>query len=216
MIRAVIFDLDGTLIHSLPGLTSSLNRILTLNKLPNHPEEKVRGFIGNGIQKLITRAVPQDFPKEQLAALTPQMSEDYAKSWKTGTSPYPGITETLEQLAHAGVALAVFSNKPDIFCQEMTDHLFPSITFTKVLGQREGTPPKPDPTGAHDVAQSLGLEPADIAFLGDSTIDIATARHAGMLPIAATWGYHDLPALQAERPSHTIHKIQELPPLLNT
>jgi len=215
MIRAVIFDLDGTLIHSLPGLTSSLNRILTQNNLPNHPEQEVRGFIGNGIQKLIARAVPRDFPQEQLSALIPQMNEDYANSWKTGTAPYPGITETLEQLAQADIALAVFSNKPDIFCQEMTDHLFPNITFTRVLGQREGVPPKPDPTGAHDVAQSLSLAPTDIAFLGDSTIDIATARHAGMLPIAATWGYHDLPALQAELPTHIIHQIQELPPLLS-
>ena len=214
MIRAVIFDLDGTLIHSLPGLAASLNRILQANNLPTHPESSVRGFIGNGIKKLIERAAPSDCPEKTIQLLTQQMSEDYASTWKSGTSPYPGITTVLNELTQRKIALAVFSNKPHIFCQEMTDHLFPAISFTTVLGQRDGAPAKPDPTGAFNVAQSLNQAPENIAFLGDSTIDIATARNAGMLPIAATWGYHDQPALEAEHPAHIIHHIKELPDLL--
>ncbi len=214
MIRAVIFDLDGTLIHSLPGLAASLNRILQANHLPTHTELSVRGFIGNGIKKLIERATPCDTPEKTIQRLTQQMSEDYASSWQSGTSPYPGITTILNNLAQKKIALAVFSNKPHIFCQEMTDHLFPEISFTTVLGQRDGVPAKPDPTGAYEVAKSLDHPPEDIAFLGDSTIDIATARNAGMLPIAATWGYHDLPALEAEHPARLIHHIEDLPDII--
>ena len=214
MIRAIILDLDGTLIHSLPGLTASLNRVLEKSGLPCHTEEKVRGFIGNGIHKLVERAAPSGSTQEQLKSLCQQMSDDYAATWRSGSSPYPGIAETLDQLSAQGIALAVFSNKPHIFCQEMTDTLLPAIAFNTVLGQREGTPIKPDPTGALNVAKSLELPPEQIAFLGDSTIDITTARNAGMLPIAATWGYHDLPALEAEHPAHIIHHIEELPALL--
>jgi phosphoglycolate phosphatase len=214
MIPAVIFDLDGTLIHSLPGLCASLNRVLEKNSLPVHPEKKVRTFIGNGIHKLVQRAVPDDFEQTSIQALCDQMSQDYASTWKTGTSPYPGITETLKQLSDEGVALAVFSNKPHIFCREMTDFLFSDITFASVLGQREGGPTKPDPAGALDTARSLGCPPEKIAFLGDSTIDIATAKNADMIDIAASWGYHDLPALEAEQPAHLIHDIHALIPLL--
>lgn len=214
MIPAVIFDLDGTLIHSLPGLCASLNRVLEKNNLPVHPEVKVRTFIGNGIHKLVQRAAPDDFEVNSIQALCEQMSQDYASTWKIGTRPYPGITETLNTLTEEGVALAVFSNKPHVFCREMTDFLFPDTVFTSVLGQREGVPVKPNPAGAIAIAQSLDIPAEKIAFLGDSTIDVVTAKNAGMIDIAASWGYHDLPALEAEQPTHLIHDINALLPLL--
>lgn len=214
MTPAIIFDLDGTLIHSLPGLCASLNRVLEKNNLPIHPENTVRSFIGNGIHKLVQRAVPDDFKQPSILALIDQMSQDYASTWKTGTRPYPGIVDALNKLTEKGIVLAVFSNKPHVFCREMTDCLFPDILFTSVIGQREGVPVKPDPTGAIDIAQSLGIPPEKITFLGDSTIDIITAKNAGMIDIAASWGYHDLPALEAEQPTHMIHDILELLPLL--
>jgi len=214
MIHAIILDLDGTLVHSLPGLTASLNRVLSVNRLPLHPEEKVRGFIGNGIHKLVERASPAELDHALLDSLCQQMSDDYAASWKDGSAPYPGIAKTLHRLSQEGIELAVFSNKPHIFCQKMTDTLLPGIAFKTVLGQRDGTAIKPDPAGALEIAKRLALQPDQIAFLGDSTIDIATARNAGMLPIAATWGYHDIPALEAEHPAHIIHNIEELPALI--
>ena len=215
VIRSVIFDLDGTLIHSLPGLAASLNRILKKAGLPTHPEQIVRTYIGNGIYKLVERAVPTDHPMEDTQQLVPLMSADYAATWKEGTSPYPGTAEVLNTLAKQKISTAVFSNKPHIFCQQMTDYLFPGAPFTTVLGQRDGTPTKPDPEGAFDTAHALGTPPQEIAFLGDSTIDLATARNAGMIPIAATWGYHDLTALESENPAYLIHHIKELLPIVN-
>ena len=211
MIRGVIFDLDGTLVHSLPGLTASLNRVLEKNNLPTHPENKVRGFIGHGIHNLIKRASPSGIDQNEQLSLSQQMSDDYATTWQAGSSAYPGVAKILRLLSRQGVPLAVFSNKPDRFCKEITDTLFPEILFEIVLGQRDGTPVKPDPTGALEAANILGFTPGQIAFLGDSTIDVATAHNAGMLAIAASWGYHDLPALKAETPHHIIHSIEELP-----
>ena len=105
VIRAVIFDLDGTLVHSLPGLTASLNRVLVANGLTSHPEAVVRTFIGNGIFKLIERALPADSGAEKIEALVAQMSADYAASWQQGTAPYPGTADTLMLLHDLGIRL---------------------------------------------------------------------------------------------------------------
>jgi phosphoglycolate phosphatase len=215
MINAIIFDLDGTLVHSLPGISTSINSVLKHNGIPTHPEAAVRTFIGDGMRIFIQRAAPADAPSKLLDTLYQQVNEHYAATWKQGTTPYPGISEALHQLTAMGVAMAVFSNKPDIFCREMTDYLFPKTKFAAVIGQREGVPSKPDPTGAFDTAKHLGVPASEITFLGDSTIDIATAQNAGMLPIAASWGYHNLPALEAENPAHIIHNIDQLIPLVS-
>ncbi|MBT8036042.1 MAG: HAD hydrolase-like protein [Verrucomicrobiae bacterium] len=216
VIRSVIFDLDGTLIHSLPGLAASLNRVLKMTQLPTHPEQVVRTFIGNGIHKLVERAVPAGYATEDIPELVSAMSADYAATWKEGTTRYPGTAETLSILADQQIRTAVFSNKPDVFCRQITDHLFPDTSFSIVLGQRQGTPTKPDPEGAHVTARALGDKPQEIAFVGDSTIDLSTARNAAMIPVAATWGYHDLAALESENPRHIIHRIEDLIPIINT
>ena len=210
MIHAVIFDLDGTLINSLPGITASLNRVLDNNGLSTHKESIVLGFIGDGIVKLIERAIPADSSQNQLDRLVSEMKSDYSKNWQQGSTPNPHVIETLKELIARDISVAVFSNKPDIYCKEITDTIFPDITFTKVLGQRDHIPVKPDPAGAYDVAKALDIKPQNIAFLGDSTIDLITAKNAGMLSIAASWGYHDLPRLEKENPDHIIHSMDKL------
>lgn len=214
MIRAVIFDLDGTLVHSLPGLATALNRVLTSKGLPTHPEAAVRNFIGDGLAKLVERGCPENTPASQLSEITEAMAIEYGNTWQTGSPPFPGILDVLAKLKLEGFKLAIFSNKPDAFCQEFADLLFPD-TFDVVIGQRQGVPTKPDPAGAIETAKRLGEDCQNIVFLGDSTMDIKTAHNAKMVAVAATWGYHDQPRLEAEQPDHTIHGIGDLLPLLN-
>lgn len=215
VIRAVIFDLDGTLVHSLSGIAHALNTTLERNQLPTHAEEKVRTFIGDGITMLVKRACPDSYQDGQIIALTDQVSAEYATAWQKGTRPYPEVSETLKTLLDHGIKIAVLSNKPHAFCEKMTDFIFPDIPFTTVVGQHHGAPTKPDPTSALNLANLLELRPEEIAFVGDSTIDIVTARRAGMTSIAATWGYHDLAHLVSECPDYRIDQISELVQILN-
>lgn len=214
VIRAVIFDLDGTLVHSLSGIAHALNTTLERHQLPTHAEEKVRTFIGDGITKLVERACPGSYQNEQISALTEEVSAEYSTTWQHGTTPYPEVSKTLKMLLESGIKIAVLSNKPHTFCQKMTDFIFPDISFTAVVGQHEGLPTKPDPTSALQLANILKLSPDKIAFVGDSTIDIITARRAGMQSIAATWGYHDLDDLISECPDYRIDTISELSEIL--
>lgn len=215
VIRAVIFDLDGTLVHSLSGIAKALNTILERHHLPTHNESTVRTFIGNGIVKLVERACPDGYDPGQMAELTRAVSDEYASSWQDGTVPYTGVNETLTALLQRGIKIAVLSNKPHAFCQQITDLIFPDITFTAVVGHHQGVPTKPDPTGALDLAKLLDASPEEIAFVGDSTIDVATAHNAGMISVAATWGYHDLTDLISESPTHRINGINELLDILD-
>ncbi len=216
VIRAVIFDLDGTLVHSLYGIAHALNTTLERHQLPTHPEAKVRTFIGDGITKLVERACPSSYQIEQVTALTEEVSAEYSNAWQHGTVPYPEVSKTLHTLLESGIKIAVLSNKPHTFCKKMTDFIFPDIPFTAVLGQHQDMPTKPDPSSAIHLAKILALSPEQIAFVGDSPIDIITARRASMLSIAATWGYHDLTKLMAECPDHRIDSINELVHILNS
>ena len=195
--KAIIFDLDGTLVESLPGIAASLNRALSLHGLPGHSHAAVRGFIGDGARMLATRALTGASRLDLLESVIRSFAEDYAASWPSGTSAYPGIPGLLESLARRGIPLAVLSNKPHPFTVEIVEKLFPENTFAAILGNREGLPHKPDPAGALEIAASLGIPPEHCTLIGDSTMDLDTAKDAGMKSIAVTWGYHDRDRLSA-------------------
>jgi phosphoglycolate phosphatase len=189
--QGLIFDLDGTLVDSLQGIAASLNLALAASGLPPHPPEVVRGFIGNGARVLIRRAAPVDADQSLLDTLEQAFKVDYDLTWPTGTFAYDGIVDLLEILQSRGYPLAVLSNKPHPFTVAMVSRMFPSIRFASVLGQRAGIPHKPDPAGALEISVVLEMLPRDCAVIGDSTMDIETARNAGMRAIAVTWGFHD-------------------------
>lgn len=193
----MIFDLDGTLVDSLQGIAASLNHALALSGLPVHAHAAVRGFIGNGVQILIRRASPADADEALLDRVERDFKAHYDLGWQAGTIIYPGITDLLESLQSRGHPLAVLSNKPHPFTVAMVSELFPSIRFAAVLGQRPGIPHKPSPAGALEISAALGLSPAECSIIGDSTMDIETARNAGMRAIAVTWGFHDRERLLA-------------------
>ena len=193
----MIFDLDGTLVDSLQGIAASVNHALGESGHAAHPLAAVRGFIGNGARILLERAAPAGAEEVLLLALEESFKSHYDVSWPEGTLPYEGITALLETLQELGYPLAVLSNKPHLFTEVIVARVFPTVRFARVLGQRAGIPHKPDPTGALEIAGSLGLPPGECVVIGDSTMDIETGKNAGMRAIAVTWGFQDREKLAA-------------------
>lgn len=191
MIGAIIFDLDGTLIDSLPGISASLNRALAAAGWAPHPQERVRNFIGDGSWWLARRALPVAAPDSSVAAVEAYFKADYAQSWADGTRLFAGILPLLCELNRCRLPLAVLSNKPDEFTVKIVQRLLPEVVFTAVRGAIAGIPLKPDPAAAIALAQELGLEPARVLFVGDSRVDAQTADRAGMPAALVVWGYDD-------------------------
>ncbi|MCW1924561.1 HAD family hydrolase [Luteolibacter arcticus] len=206
----LIFDLDGTLIDSLPGIAASLNHALERCGLPGHVHADVRRFIGNGSYELARRAMPEGSLPAEILAVETAFKDDYAVTWPQGTAPYHGIPACLENLAAAGYRLAVLSNKPHPFTVEIVQRLFPGLPFDPVFGQRPETPRKPHPEAALQIARHWGVAPESCRFIGDSTVDLETARAAGMPAIAVGWGYHDAPALLEAGATSVLAKMTDL------
>lgn len=207
----LIFDLDGTLVDSLPGIAASLNRALSAHGLPGHSNAQVRTLIGNGVRNLILRAIPKGAEPARVESLLGVYCKDYAVSWQSGTSVYPGVANLLDELQKSGHEMAVLSNKTHDFTVEMVRALFPKIRFAAVLGQREGIPHKPHPAGALQLADVLGAAPGNCVVIGDSTMDLETAANAGMRAIAVSWGYHDRERLLAAGANRIIDHPSDLP-----
>lgn len=187
MTPAIIFDLDGTLVDSLRGIADALNAALADAGLPTHPDDAVRGFVGNGSLELARRALP-DRADLRPEALEAAFRHHYADTWRDGTEFYPGIPELLDRLRDR--KLALLSNKPDPFTQEIARHLFPKGLFNTVLGQSDRFPRKPAPDSTLHILGNWGIHPSEAAFVGDSATDRLTAEAAGVPFIGVTWGYH--------------------------
>jgi len=188
--RAVIFDLDGTLLNTLADLAHAHNRVLQELGLPDHPIDAYKEFIGNGARKCIERSLPEAYRRREIIeqGLVIQQRE-YALNWHENSKPYAGIDDLLKALRQKGVYLAVLSNKDDKFTQQCVAFFFPHIVFDRIQGFSEKVLHKPDPQGALNVADYLKCTPAQILLLGDSEVDIATATAAGMYPVGALWGF---------------------------
>ena len=210
----LIFDLDGTLIDSLPGLADTLNAALSEEKLPTHSITKIRSFIGDGSRVLCQRAAP-DQPDSVIDSIFNCFMQKYSELWKDGTSIYSGILEMLEaiQAPPGQHHLSVLSNKPHSFTVEIIESIFPD-TFQTVLGQREGISKKPDPKGILEILETSNHEDKTAYLIGDSDVDILTAKNANIGSIAVTWGLNDLDALKAVNPDHIISSTAELNTLL--
>lgn len=192
--RAIVFDLDGTLVDSLPGIAEGVNRALrSLGKAP-HSQEAVRGMIGRGAANLCAAAIGYAdvslAPVEELETIHTAFRREYPLCWQGDyTRPYPGIPEMLEHLAAAGVRLAVLSNKPHDITVPMVQTLFPNIAFDAVMGNSPAFPRKPAPDALLYLAEQWGIAPAEMVMVGDSLYDAQTADNAECPCALFDWGY---------------------------
>ena len=213
--QAVLFDLDGTLLDTLDDLTSSMNRALSAAGFPVHPREAYKIFVGDGMETLVTRALPDPARnKETVEKLFLAMRSDYSAHWADQTRAYDGVSEMLGALEKRGLKLAVLSNKPDDFTQDVISRFFPDVPFIEVRGQKKGGPKKPDPFGALEIARSLNLKPLDFLYLGDTSTDMRTAVAAGMFPVGALWGFRSKAELLESGAKTVIEHPMELLKLL--
>lgn len=190
MTRLVIFDLDGTLLNTIDDLAASTNYALQLHGYPVHKPEEYRFFVGNGITKLIERALPEEARSENIVQAVRKEFVAYYQQHKTDlTRPYPGIPELLQGLKSEGVLLAVASNKYHEGTVELVEHYFGKDLFAVVLGHRENVPPKPDPAIVYEILRQTDIDKADTLYVGDSGVDMQTAANSGIRSIGVTWGF---------------------------
>jgi len=213
--QAVLFDLDGTLLDTLDDLAQAANQVLVNHGLPVHPTEAYRYFVGDGLGVLMERIVPAELRQP---ALLNRMADDfrriYGRTWQVHSRPYSGIDPMLTALAERGLRLAVLSNKPHEFTRLCVGHLLAGHCFDTVLGQREGVAKKPDPAGALEVVHSLSLVPEQFLYLGDTAVDMETARRAGMCAVGVLWGFRDEAELRDAGAEHILHTPMEVINLL--
>ena len=186
--QLAIFDMDGTILNTLQDLTNSLNAALAKSGYPQHTAEEVRFFVGNGIRKLIERGVPAGTPVEQIDTVHHDFTAHYQVHCADTTQPYDGIPELLQTLRRAGCKTAVVSNKADYAVQELCKQYFDGM-FDFAVGEREQILKKPAPDSVNEVLQKLQIDRKQAVYIGDSDVDVQTAKNAAMDGIFVEWGF---------------------------
>jgi phosphoglycolate phosphatase len=210
MIKAVIFDLDGTLVDSIADLCNSSNFALKKYGFPQHELYKYNYFVGNGMTNLIERVIPKEaLNKETFQKVYDAFIEHYSSNYLVNTAPFDGIKESLKTLKENGIKLAVLSNKKDEFTKRIAKVLFGDL-FDIVSGKKEGNPLKPDPASTLDILNRFGVSPSECAFLGDSGVDMETAVNSGCLPVGVLWGLRASEELKNCGAKHLIHNPTEI------
>ncbi|MGD9874242.1 MAG: HAD family hydrolase [Kiritimatiellia bacterium] len=214
-IRAVFFDLDGTLLNTLEDLADSANAALQKHGLPVHPVDAYRHFVGSGAITLITRAMPPGKRSDEIIeACYRDFRMEYDRRWDQKTQPYAGIPELLNELQARGIRMAVLSNKPQAAAELCVKRFLAQWPFDPVRGEQPGIPVKPDPAGALAMAARLGLRPEEVLYLGDSDVDMHTAVRAGFLPAGALWGFRTEKELIEAGARAVLSRPADLLPLL--
>lgn len=210
--KAVLFDLDGTLLDTLADLADSMNAALAREGMPTHPAEAYRYFVGDGVANLVRRAVPADRRDDRPLGenLAAAMRAEYRRRWDAKTRPYDGVPELLAELARRGLRTAVLSNKPHESTCLCVGKLLAFHRFGAVQGVADGVPLKPDPAGALGIADRLDVAPADFLYVGDTGTDMRTAVAAGMYAVGALWGFRPADELAAAGARKLIERPADL------
>lgn len=195
--KLLIFDLDGTLADTLISIRDSVNMVLEKHQLPLRTYDEVMWAIGNGARELMRRSVPAELSTDQdfIDRIYEDYTEAYNKTFANVDGCYPFVSEVLHTLKDRGYTLAVLSNKPDFYTKRIVETLFSDGTVSFAAGQTS-LPRKPDPTVPLMIAERFGVSPQECAFIGDSDVDVMTAKNSGMTAVACSWGYRPKEALQ--------------------
>ena len=198
MIKAIIFDLDGTLADTMPDLQTAMNGMLTRLGYKTRTRTELVKAINNGAKEFVRRSLPRDVQGVDfiLQSAIEAYEDEYSKCYMEKTSPYDGIEALLMDLRSMGIKLAVLSNKQDAFVKDIIGKLFDKKLFNYVQGQ-DKLPIKPNPTAALQIARGMGVKPSKCLFIGDSDVDMETAKNGGMRSIGVCWGYRPQEVLEA-------------------
>lgn len=207
--KLAIFDMDGTILNTLEDLTDSVNASLEQYGLPKRTEEEVCSFVGNGIHKLIERAVPAQTSEERIEEVYHTFAAYYKLHCADKTKPYEGISKLLADLRQQGIRTAVVSNKADFAVQDLCRKYFDGL-FDAAVGEKPGVRCKPAPDSVNTVLKQLQLPPEAAVYIGDSEVDIETANNAGMKCISVGWGFRDAKWLQEQGAKMLVSEVGSL------
>lgn len=209
MKKLIIFDLDGTLLNTIADLAHSTNHALQVLGYPTHEVASYNFMVGNGINKLFERALPEgEKTEENVLRVRKEFLLHYDWHNADESRPYPGIPELLEALQNKGHKLAVASNKYQAATEKLIAHYFPGIRFVAVFGQREGVKVKPDPTVVYDILQIADVPKEEVLYIGDSGVDMQTAINSGVTSCGVTWGFRPRTELESFCPDFIVDKAE--------
>lgn len=216
MIKAVLFDLDGTIADTIPAITEGINMVMRHRGYPEHPEKAVLGFINYGSRELIRSAMPEELRTNEdlVSSVLTDYDECYGTCYHHTTETYPGIPALIQTLHDKlGLKIGILSNKQDVYVKKLAAQMIPEGLVGAAQGVIPGNPPKPDPFLSNRTASTLGVDPSECIMIGDSHIDFYTAEKAGMTHIGVSWGYRNeefLRSIGATRIAHTADELLEI------
>lgn len=214
MIDTVIFDMDGTLLDTLEDLTDATNAGLAAKGYPARSLEEVRSFVGNGVEILMRKAVPQEASEKDVEICLAGFKDYYARHWQDKTKPYDGILSLLSVLKERGVGTAVISNKYDKAVTALCEDYFPGC-FDAARGERQGVPRKPAPDGIFSILEELGTQKESTLYVGDSEVDMDTAKNAGLVSVGVTWGFRNRDLLEEKGADYIIDRPAQILDLID-
>lgn len=210
-IHTVCFDLDGTLLDTLEEIAVSANAILERNGFASHEIDSYRHHVGDGVRKLVERILPEASQTEKLVSdFVRDLEAEYDRRANRLTKIYPGIQDLLKSLSESGVSMAVLSNKPHLLTVDCMKRFFPEYAFQVVLGQQANTPRKPDPAGAIKIAEQIGCQTSQVLYVGDTDVDMKTAKAAQMIAVGVAWGFRSREELLANGADYIVETPEEI------
>lgn len=216
MKKAVVFDLDGTLVNSIYDLAAANNYALKKNGYPTHPDEAYLIFVGNGIKKLIERSLGEYADEDTIKKVKADFDIYYKEHCCDRTVPYEGIEKLISQLKKSGYKLGVCSNKAQAYTEQIVKTLFGDDSFDVIYGQRPDFPLKPEPQALYYVLDCLGASVSESLYIGDSEVDILVGNNAGIDTVGVTWGFRSEQELRDKGAVYIAHTAEDILNILNT